>query len=287
MLTAGHDHARMSDELIDLHLAHLGAAGRARSTIEARADVLRRLQRRLDYGLVYAATEQLEQWFVELRERGRARNTISNYAYHMREFFSWACKAGFLDGDPTGGMDRPKKPQGIPHPVSEDELAAALTLAEPLKTAIILAAFAGLRRFEIAACRREYITAELTRVPDGKGGDPAAVPTHPYAWEHVRDRPAGLLVTDRRGRPVTAHWLGVHCRYAFDALGMGDVHLHRFRARYGTVIQEQYRDLRVTQECLRHKSIATTQGYTLVTGTRRAAAVATLPVPKTAGPADL
>ncbi len=277
----------MSDELIDLHLAHLGAAGRSPRTIEARGDVLRRLSRRLDYGLIYAATEQLEAWFVELRERGRARATISIYAYHMREFFSWACRAGFLDGDPTGGMDRPKKSQGIPNPVTEDELAAALSLAEPLKTAVILAAFEGLRRFEIAACRREHITADLTRIPDGKGGIPGVVPTHPYVWEHVRDRPPGLLVTDRRGKPVTAHWVGVHARYAFDALGLGDVHLHRLRARYGTVIQELYGDLRVTQECLRHKSVATTQGYTLVTGTRRAAAVATLPVPKTAGPADL
>jgi integrase len=287
-LTQSDDYRRMSDELIDLHLAALEAAGRPPSTIEARNDVLRRLSRRLDYGLVYAAREQIEGWLADLRQRGRARATISIYAYHTRAFFDWACVMGFLDGNPTGGMEKPKMPRGIPNPITETELAVLLGLAEPLLTAIILGAFEGQRRAEIVACRREHITEDVVRIPRGKGGDAGAVPTHPFVWEHVRDRPGGLLVTDRRGNPVTAHWLGVHARYAFDALGLPDVHLHRLRDRYGTVIQEQYGDLRVTQECLRHRSVSSTEKYTLVTSKRRAAAVATLPVPtKTVGPAAL
>lgn len=282
------DHAlRMSDDLLDLHLKHLEAAGRPRSTIEARGDVMRRLTRRLDYGLAYAATEQIEAWWAELHQLRRAKATIAIYQYHVQEWYLWACRAGFLDGNPTLGMARTKVPLGMPNPCSEEELALALSLAEPMRTAVILAAFEGFRRTEISKADRRHFTEDITLIPDGKGGQPAAIPTHPYVWEHVCDRPPGLLVTGRRGQPVDGHWLSVQARAMFDGLGMPEVHLHRLRKRYGTLIQELYGDIRVTQECLRHKNVSTTMIYTMVTPGRRNAAVAMLPVPgrKKAGPA--
>lgn len=265
--------------MLEDHLQHLRAAGRPDSVIQTRRDVLRHLNRDLPFGLAFAATEQIEAWLANLRAQGRARNTLAGYTYHIREFFIWACKAGFLDGNPATTLERPSTPRGIPDPVTEEDLGKALTLPEPIKTAVVLAAFAGLRRFEIVAARREHITEEVILVPVGKGGDPAYVPTHPYLWDHVRNRTAGLLVTGPRGR-LTAHRLGVIARHTFDAVGMPDVHLHRFRHRYGTIIQEQSGDIRVTQECLRHKRVSTTEAYTMVSNARKSSAVAALPVPE-------
>lgn len=280
MSTRSNHGIQMSDEILDLHLSHLKAAGRPDSVITTRRDVLRHLNRDLPYGLCYAATEQIEAWLADLRAQGRARNTIAGYTYHVRSFFDWACKAGFLDGNPATTLERPSTPQGLPDPVTEDELAKALTLPDPLRTAVILAAFAGLRRFEIVESRREHITEEMILVPKGKGGDPAYVPTHPFLWSHVRNMSPGLLVTGPRGK-LTAHRLGVIARHSFDALGMPEVHMHRFRHRYGSLIQEMSHDIRVTQECLRHKRVTTTQVYTLVSNERRSAAVSALPVPGT------
>lgn len=280
MLTPGEQPIRMSDELLDDHLRHLEAAGRPDSVIRTRREVMRHLNRVLPYGLCYAATEQIEAWLADLRRQGRARNTIATYTYHVREFYLWACKAGFLDGNPASVIERPSVPPGVPHPVTEDELGKALTLPEPVRTAVVLAAFAGLRLSEIVASRREHITEEVILVPVGKGGGSAYVPTHPYLWDHVKNRTPGLLVTGPKGR-LTAHRLGVIARYTFDAVGMPDVHMHRFRHRYGTAIQDQFGDIRVTQECLRHKRITTTEVYTKVSKAKRAAAVAGLPVPGT------
>jgi len=276
--TDRHNYARMSDELIDDHLEALGSS-KSEYTIQQRAFILRRLAEWLDYGLAYAATEQINAFLLDLRRRGRARNTIWTYGYHIRQFYLWACKAGFLDGDPTAELDRPARPQGIPNPVTEEELARVLAVPEPLLTAVILAAFAGLRRGEIAAARREDITAEVIRIPVGKGGRPGAVPTHPFVWDHVKARAPGPLVIGAHGHALTGHRLGVLARAAFDDIGLPQVHLHRLRHRYGALIQQLYGDLRVTQECLRHRSVATTQVYTLVTGARRAEAVTLLPVP--------
>jgi len=143
-----------------------------------------------------------------------------------------------------------------------------------------------MRREEISAAEREDFTAEVTRIPVAKGGDPQVVPTHPYVWDHIRARAPGRLLIGHRGKPISGHWLGLYARRAFDAVGLPRVHLHRLRDRYGTVIQELYGDLRVTQECLRHASVATTEGYTKVTDARRRQAVARLPVPEGAPAGD-
>jgi integrase len=273
----------MSDDLIGLHLAHLAAGGVPTSTIQSRRELLTRLNRDLPYGLAFAATEHIEAWLANHTSQGRAQNTLAIYGYHVRSFYSWACESGYLDGNPVTTIRWAKSRRGLPQPITEDELARVLTVAEPLRTAVILAAFAGLRRAEIAAARREHITEHIIVVPRGKGGAAGTVPTHGYVWNHVRERPTGLLVLDRYGKPVTPTWLGQRARYAFDALGLPGVRLHRLRHRYGTLIQQLYGDLRVTQECLRHVSVNSTQGYTLVTGERRAAAVSNLPVPREPG----
>jgi site-specific recombinase XerD len=279
MLTAGNDYARMSDELLDLHLKHLSAGRKSEATRDARRVVLNQLYHCLPFGLVYATTEQLEAWLAGLVERGCSRWTLTIYRYHVRMFYQWAHEAGFLPGNPSASLPKLRAPQSIPDPITEAELELCLTLAEPFRTACILAAFAGLRRAEIAKCRREHITAEALMIPSGKGDVPGVVPTHPFVWEHVANRGPGHLILDRGGRPVRPHWLSVEMRGAFDALGLPDVHLHRLRHRYGTVIQAQTGDIRVTQECLRHASISSTQGYTLVTDERRTSAVNALPIP--------
>jgi len=271
---------RMGDDLVSLHIAHLQAGGRSNRTIESRASVLGRLNNWLPFGLAYAATEQLEAWLSHLRIAGRSRWTLCVYHYHMTMFYRWATKTGHLDGDPSATIDAPRHPRSIPNPVTEDELAAALQVEEPIRTAVILAGFAGLRSSEAAGCWREHITEEQVLVVVGKGGDPGIVPTHPLVWEHVRDRPPGPLITDRWGAPVHGHWLTVHTRKVMDRHGLPDVHLHRLRHRYGSVIQALTGDIRVTQECLRHASIQSTQGYTKVSQGQRARAVRDLPVPR-------
>lgn len=276
----------MGSYLLDQHLAHLRAIGRSPKTVEARRSVLRRLHNHLPFGLAYAATEQLESWLGALRESGRARWTLRTYDNHVRDFYRWACNAGFLNGDPTGELVRPAQPRCIARPVTEDEMAAALQLPEPLKTAVALAGFEGMRAGEIAACDRAHITAERTLIPVGKGGHAGVVPTHPYIWELVRDRPPGRLIRNKWGRAVSAHWVSVRISWWMRQIGLEGVTAHRFRHRYGTLIQQSVGDIRVTQECLRHSSVASTQIYTAVTSEARTRAVAGLPVPDMTAPAS-
>ncbi len=268
----------MSD-LIATHLAHLRAAGYSPHTITAREDVLHRLHAHLPYGLAYAATEEIEGW---LGQEGWSRWTRCTYAMHIRGFYRWATSgaAAVLDGDPTADMARPRTPRCVPKPVTEAELALALQLsAEPWVTCILLAAAAGLRASEIARLRREDVERDAIYIAESKGGDPDALETHPVIWEHLQDRPPGLVVTDPAGQQVTGRWLSIRARFHFDAIGMPRVHLHRFRHYFATALLEQGASLRTVQELMRHRSVTSTQGYTAVRSGQRRNAIATLPIP--------
>lgn len=283
MITVRDQHAQMS-YLIPDHLEHLRAGGNSERTIHARGEVLKRLNKDLPFGLAFAATEQIEAW---LAQPGWSTWTRWTYGGHVRGFYRWATERAILDGDPTKAIPRPKRPRCIPDPVTDEELARALTSPEPWYTIVVLAAFAGLRADEIARARREHITQAHVFIPRGKGGHPGSVPTSPLLWSVVRDRPDGPFVVDTCGRAVTGGWLSCAARHHFDRMGLPKVRLHRFRYWYGVMIQRNQGDIRVTQECLRHLHVSSTEGYTLVTGTQRAAAVASLQVPALGTPAGL
>ncbi|MDG4784372.1 tyrosine-type recombinase/integrase [Micromonospora sp. WMMD1102] len=262
-------------ELIDQHLASLRAAGQSERTIQSRREILHRLHDELPYGLAYAATTELDAW---LGRPGWSRWTRCTYAMHVRAFYRWATAASILDGDPAADMARPRKPAGVPKPVSENELSIALDRSgDPWYTAILLASYAGLRASEIARADRRDVTEDDIRVLS-KGGNEDVVPCHPVIWEHVRDRPPGPLVT-HEGEPVTGPWLSSNGRHHFDLIELPDVHLHRFRHRFATMLLEAGVDLRTIQELMRHRSVTSTQIYTLVKSGQRRLAIRTLPTP--------
>ncbi|MGE5828491.1 MAG: hypothetical protein ACM30G_09030, partial [Micromonosporaceae bacterium] len=140
--------------LIDDYLNQLRGKVSER-TYGAREEVLRRLHNQLPYGIGYAATEQLTAWLDQPcqtpgEEHERRPWTRITYLSHIRAFYRWATEHYELDGDPSATLTRPRPPQPLPDPVTEEELAVALTSREPWFTAVVLAAYAGLRCDEIA-----------------------------------------------------------------------------------------------------------------------------------------
>lgn len=256
--------------LIDEYLLVLKAEGYSPSTIRDRGRCLRRLHQDLPHGILYACREQLQAWLAYERW---SRWTRATYSGHVLAFYPWLLARGYLEDDPTSGMKRPRSPVGVPRPATDQQIAIAMQAPEPLLTAVLLARYQGMRRAEIAACHREHIAEEMTLIPVAKGGDAQTVPTHPVVWEHVRRRPDGPLVTDRHGLELGPAKLSAVAMRWFRRHGMPGFGLHQLRHRFGTDIQRQYRDIRVTQECLRHRSIASTQLYTAVTDNQRCAAV--------------
>jgi integrase len=261
--------------LIDEHADHLRSAGCSQTTVDSRVRLLRCLHAYLDDGLAFASTAQLEAYLSDLTRRGRRRSTIRNYSAHLHGFYQWADSVGYLDGDPTLTMKRPKPVKPMPKRISAEQLEVALTrAAEPWLLAFALAYYEGLRAMEIAACEREHVTPDWLYVPNGKGGEPAAVPTHPYVWELISPRPPGRLFPTATPRLISQGAIR-----QFKRLGLVGVHIHRLRHTYATDLIEAGTDIRTVQECLRHASLVSTQAYVSVTSERKRAAVVALATP--------
>lgn len=245
-------------------------------TVDSRVRVLHRLHDDLPFGLAYASTEELEDWLQS--DPTWSDWTRKTYATHFRGFYAWA-NGRYLDGDPAAAI-RPRTPDLVPHPATEEELATALDRApEPWRTAVVLAAYGGLRASEAGALDRADVTVETIRIKRGKGGRPGSVDTHPFLWEMVQARPPGALCVRADGQRATGPWLSSHGRAFFDSIGLPSVVLHRFRHRFGTMLLDAGADLRTVQELLRHRSVTSTQGYTLVRGGQRRLAIRSLPTP--------
>jgi integrase len=274
MLTERDQDSAMSD-LIEAHARHLRAAGRRPKTINGRVRLLWQLHRALPFGLAYASTDELEA-FLQSDPTWKPW-TKANYAMHMRGFYGWA-HGKYLQTDPTEEMAKPRTPGGVPNPVTDEELERALARSpEPIYTAIVLAAYAGLRCYEIVRQHREDITEESIRILEEKGGGASWVDTHPALWEVVQPRSRGLLVVRDNGREATENWLSGAASRHFDRVGLPGVTMHRFRHWYGSTMLDATDNLRTVQVAMRHRSITSTVAYTLVKGGQRRLAIRSLP----------
>ena len=274
----------MNEQLIEAHLSFCRAGGLAASTIRVREQLLRRVDEDLPMGMEMATVEELAGW---LARAGWSPETRACYYGHLRAFFTWACDPlnPKLDYDPSAALRRPKVPPSTPRPVTEDELAFALTVAEdPWLLYIKLSAFAGLRACEVATIRREEISSGYLTVT-GKGGKTRSIPTHTTIWNAVKDLPRGRIGTRPDGVLPDGDWMSTHIGRYLRSIGMADVSLHRFRHRYGTMLLRPVSqggagaDLRTVQELMGHASPATTAKYTAITDEQRRLAIEALPVP--------
>lgn len=268
------------EDLIAAHVAHLRAAGYAEDTIEDRAGVLRRAAAAMPHGLEATATE-VELWLGDRRFGRWARYT---YFHHLAGFYRWALARGLLAYNPMTELQRPRKPRGKARPLSEPELAIALTVRGPWRTAVILAAFDGLRAGEIARLRREDVTPDWL-VVHRKGGEDQLLPTHALVWAELVDAPLGPVVRTATGRPFTPAYLSTSTSRELGRLGLVDATLHRCRHRFGTLtllpreLGGAGADIRTVQALMGHADVDSTQIYTQVTDRQLRAAIAALPVP--------
>ena len=267
--------------LLRQYLEWLRVCGRSPRTIVARKEILSRIDHDLEQGLERATTDELTAWIFRDDWSAQTRQTYYGAA---RSFFVWACDPydPKLDHDPSALLPRAVAPRGLPRPVSDDQLADLLQRAvDPYRRYVVLAAYAGLRCCEIAQLNREDIDEQTILIRRGKGGKPGIVPTHASIWAQVKDLPPGPLAVDQiHGNRVGGQYVSIRTALYFRRdLKLPGVALHRLRHWYGTTVYRSTKDLRVTQELMRHSNPSTTAIYTLISDEERHKAIAALPIP--------
>lgn len=262
-------------DLIAKHLAHITSQGLSSNTIQDRGKVLQRLDRDLPMGLQEATVDELADWLAGPTEPPVwSAQTRATYRGHVVGFFRWACDPHrpYLDWDPSASLPRPKVPQGIPHPCTDEELAAILSRSSAFWNRLaMLAAYAGLRCCELATIDRRDINDDRLIVV-GKGGKERAIPTAPQIWQVVEPLPPGPIAKGLDPDQVSRIGIQVIRRADVDR-----VTLHWLRHWFASTLLDQGVDIRVVQELLGHSSVATTAIYTRVSSRQREMAIRTLP----------
>lgn len=250
------------------------ASGMTPSTIRLRLHWLARAGREVD--LQTATTRDLigflgaHDWQPETRKS--ARNAL-------RSFYRWLVEDERRPDDPSSRLPAVRVPAGVPRPAPTDVLTRALAVATDRDQLILgLAAFAGLRRSEIAALEWRAVEWSGLRV-HGKGGRTRTVPILP--------RLATMLADERERRELGG--VGTGWRYTVDHLSpyvlpshvgghlspdrIGDVLStalgdqwtgHTLRHRFATLAYSVDRDLLTVQQLLGHSKPETTARYTAI-----------------------
>jgi integrase/recombinase XerD len=233
--------------------------------------------------------------FVQARRAlGAAPSSVARQLAAIRMLHRFMCEEGVRPDDPTADAEGVRVPAGIPHPLTEDEVAsliAAVAGTDPAALrdrALLEFLYAtGARISEacglsLADLDRDHRVVRLF----GKGAKERLVPfgraaaaaidqwlaegrphLEPDRWARRGDQEAVFLNT--RGARLTRQSAWAVVRRYGEATGLADrLSPHVLRHSCATHLLDHGADLRIVQEMLGHASISTTQVYTKVSQER-------------------
>lgn len=218
--------------------------------------------------LLEATGDLIDEWL------GTYTSPATKRAYRcdLMAFYAWAAKRDMC-ANPVLRTDNIKVPRGLPRPVPASHLGAILASATPdVRLMIALAAYAGLRRSEIAALDAADIDltseAPTLAVRAGKGMKDRVVPVHPDLVAILRMSPKhGPIVG------VTASTVGSKVAAHLRSLGI-EATAHKLRATFGTELARATEgNVILIARMMGHENISTSMTYVGWSGGPGAAAI--------------
>lgn len=270
--------------LISLHVQHLRFLNRRPTSVKQRELALKRLARYAGVSLLDLDGDLL-QGFVQQASLGVEARAAA--VSHLRGFYKWAVDERLIAIDPSYRLRRPKREHRLPRPMPDAAATRALSAAlDPIRQWLWLAFYAGLRACEIAQVRGTdfliHQTPPILLIRESKGGDPSVVPIAepllPIARELEQLGPDWCFPKGRGGHGhITASQLQKRANAFLHEIGVPET-LHQGRHWYGSqAYRVTGRDLRATQELMRHRSPVSTAGYTWIDMGESARALDLLP----------
>jgi integrase/recombinase XerD len=207
----------------------------------------------------------------------------------LRAFYRFCENERLLPLNVAENLSLPRRWKRLPRALTDDEIRKLLTPIHPETAAALcgqaileLAYASGLRLSELLNLRLEqlHLDAGFINVV-GKGNKERVVPAGRKAVQALqryldagrpklvnKRSPANVFLT-KRGTPFAAVTLWLRIKRRVRLAGVArNVTPHMLRHSFATHLLEHGADLRVIQELLGHASIATTEIYTHVAGSR-------------------
>lgn len=221
--------------------------------------------------LTDATTELVEDWLLSIP----LATTRRAYRSDLSALYKFAVRRKITPSNPVEATDSVRIPTALPRPVNVDMVRPLIEFAPDQETrlAVGLAAYAGLRRSEVANLTRGDIvlgtTPPMLYVRHGKGNRDRAVPVHPELVELLRNLPAGRVCGH------CSATIGDKVARYLRSMGV-DATMHQLRHTFATEAARVSLDLLAVRDLLGHSTLSTTERYTKLTGERTSAAVAAM-----------
>ena len=246
----------------------------------------------------------VEAYVGHLRAEGRAPSSVARGLVAVRTLHRFLADEGGADADPAAYVAPPRVPQGLPKPLTEDEVQSLLdqvtgssAVARRDRALLEVLYGTGARISEVCGLSLGDVDLDsgLLRVL-GKGSKERIVPIGRYAvvalvdWLGPGGRPvllaggsapaagsgrarhradADAVFVNQRGGRLSRQGAWAIVRQYGDRAGLGDrLSPHVLRHSCATHLLDHGADIRVVQELLGHASISTTQVYTKVSTER-------------------
>lgn len=252
----------------------------SRNTITERSRVIRLMHGETGVQPISIDAAGIVGWIAD-HEDDWSDSTNCTYTSYLSAWFKWLQLTDRRLDNPMVKVGTPRAPDREPRPVSDVDVVTLLQtrMWTSTRRMILLGLLAGLRVHEIAKVRGEDVdfNSRLLWVK-GKRKKLRSVPMHPMIIEIASEMPGAGWWFPMRGFE-SEHVLS---KSVSDIIGRTmrragiRATAHCLRHWYGTTLLDEGVDIRVVQECMRHKSLATTQIYTKVPDERRRDAIATL-----------
>lgn len=241
---------------IQAFMQWLLAAGRQPSTVYTRTRWLSLLSQAYPQATpATITTGQLQEWLSNPRWKPA---TKKNALGTVRRFFYYLEITGTRPENPARLLLSVKVPRGKARPIPAAALQQGLDNTQCSEDIfmLLLAAYAGLRRFEIAKLHtQDYREGWIT--VQGKGLVTRSIPAHPVLLPYLEMKTQGYYFPGR----FTGHRHPDYIGKRISALLGDGFTTHQLRHWFATTTYARCKDIRAVQELLGHADISTTQTY--------------------------
>jgi integrase/recombinase XerC len=199
-------------------------------------------------------TDDLRGYRLWLEGRGLAQQTVAHILSDARRLLRWCEEARLTPRAPVPRRLLPKIQERPPDRLTEEELAALVSLPEPYGFVVRLAAGTGLRWAELCRAQARDVERGLLVVHQTKSGKVRRVPLSPGLLAELSQR-VGRLVAFPEGNSMS------FTRTARRLSGVERFHVHQLRHTFACQWLEHGGSLAALQQVLGHSTVVTTQRY--------------------------